>query len=58
MRYAIVNGTDVVNVIVWDGEEEYVPPEGYFVVPAPDEVSVGWTYVDGEFHSPNIPPVE
>ena len=53
-----MNGTDVVNVIVWDGEEEYVPPEGYFVVPAPDEVSVGWTYVDGEFHSPNIPPVE
>ena len=58
MRYAIVDGTDVVNVIIWDGEEEYPPPDGCLVIPAPDEVSVGWTYVDGVYHSPNVPPVD
>jgi hypothetical protein len=54
MRYAIVNSeTNVVeNVIVWDGETEYEPNEGYIVVPASEQVSIGWHYVDGELQAP------
>jgi len=54
MRYAIVNtATDVVeNVIIWDGETPYEPNEGYIVVSASDQVSIGWLYVNGELQAP------
>lgn len=57
MRYAIVNNTTnvVENVIVWDGETPYEPEEGRSVVPASDEVSIGWSYVNGIFSAPTPP---
>lgn len=56
MRFAIVDNHVVVNVILWDGEEQYEPPEGTFLCEVPDEVSVGWTCVDGVLYPP--PPAE
>ncbi len=54
MRYALTDGSNVVNVIEWDGEEAYEAPFGLTVLNCPPEVSVGWTLASGEF----IPPVE
>ncbi|MEB5973215.1 tail fiber assembly protein [Pantoea dispersa] len=55
--YAIVdqNG-NVINTVVWDGENDWVPPEGTTVIAAGDSgAGIGWTYKNGEFISPPIP---
>lgn len=51
-RYAVLSGTEVVNVMLWDGEAEWTPPEGSTAVACPDEVGPGWTYVDGTWTAP------
>lgn len=51
MRYAIVKDGVVVNVILWDGEDDYAP-DGLAV--QSDEAGIGWTY-DGELHAPEPP---
>ena len=56
-RYAIISGTDVVNVI--DYEEQPVQPipgldPSYFAVQS-DTAGPGWTYVDGQFIAPPVP---
>lgn len=45
-RYCIVDSASntVQNIIVWDGDTDYTPPVGTFLVPATDEVSIGWVY--------------
>jgi hypothetical protein len=57
MIYAIIDQfNSVINVIFWDGESQWIPPENCTAVHVTGEsaVSIGWTYVDGEF----IPPQE
>lgn len=59
MNYAIVNdATHVVeNVVLWDGESEWVPPEGSTPVADPDkQARIGGTYQDGHFVPPENPP--
>lgn len=53
MRYAIVRDGIVENVIVWDGETPYSPPEGTILV-ANENVGIGWSYdsATGEFIRP------
>lgn len=58
MRYALVCDGEVVNVILWDGEEEYTPAEGCEIVEVSDEISIGWTRVDGEWVAPEEPAME
>jgi hypothetical protein len=58
MRYAIVDGSDVINVIEWNGEEEYEAPEGMLVLSAPEEVSVGWKVSSDGWVPPVSPPPE
>jgi hypothetical protein len=56
MNYAIIDNTGlVVNVILWDGESEWQPPEGYQAVELTDGAGIGWTYADGVFTPPAIP---
>jgi hypothetical protein len=45
MRIAIIEGTEVINVIVGDK----VPKDG---IECEEVVCVGWTYLDGEFIAP------
>lgn len=52
VRYAIVQDGVVVNIILWDGETEWTPPEGTTVHACPDEVGIGWGYVDGVWTAP------
>lgn len=46
MKYAVIDGTDVVNVILADSQ-----PDGGVDVTG-TAVGVGWTYVDSEFFPP------
>ncbi len=59
MKYAIVKGGVVVNVIEYESQPTTPPAgfeEGYVAVQA-DNVSVGWTYANGTFTNPNPPEI-
>jgi hypothetical protein len=53
--WALIKDGVIDNVIVWDGQTQWTPPEGYTVVnitginPSP---SIGWAYADGQFIAP------
>jgi hypothetical protein len=48
----------ITNVILWDGESEWTPPENATVVALEDgsSVSIGWTYDGSNFTAPSPPP--
>lgn len=58
-NYAIVENTLVINTCVWDGTSDWTPPEGTTAVQIPvDSVAgVGYSYIDGQFIAPVIPPI-
>jgi len=51
--YAVIKDGIVINIVVWDGETEWQPDEGY-AVKTDGSVGIGWLY-DGETFTP--PPV-
>lgn len=53
-RYAVLDGENVINVILWNAEDEYESSEGTMLVAAPDYVSPGWTFINGEWSGPVI----
>lgn len=56
-RYAIIYGTDVVNIIDYDTTPSNPPAgfeDGYIAIQS-DTAQIGWEYVDGQFIAP-IPP--
>ena len=57
-NYAIIDGINVINIIQYE-EQPSNPPPGFdnpiFAVLAEIAISVGWTYVNGQFIAP-IPP--
>lgn len=58
MRYAVVRDGIVENVILWDGERPWQPPEGTTAVACATEVSIGWIYDGDAFQPPpDDPPV-
>lgn len=44
-KYAILDGNEVVNIILLDEEDIYTPPVGHTLVPAQEPVSIGWKWV-------------
>jgi hypothetical protein len=54
-RYAILEGTDVVNLILWDSEDEFEVLEGQVLTPAPDEVGIGWKWESDSWIQPPTP---
>lgn len=55
MRYAIVKNGVVVNIIEY-AEQPSTPPAGFesgHVAVQADNVSIGWTYANGQFTNPN-----
>jgi hypothetical protein len=56
-RYAVLDGDNVVNIILWDSVDEYDNPD-MDVEPVPEEVSIGWTRVNGQWIAPSPEPVE
>jgi len=45
----------VVDAIVWDGETPWTAPEGSTVVQS-DVAGIGWSYANGTFTAPPVPP--
>lgn len=58
MNYAAVNTETglVENIVLWDGESEWSPGEGYEAIQS-DIAQIGWAYANGEFTAPPPPPV-
>jgi hypothetical protein len=55
MRYAIVKDNTVVNIIEYE-EQPATPPAGFedgYVAVQADNVSIGWTYANGQFTDPS-----
>ena len=51
-NYAVINNqTNIVeNVVVWDGENEWLPPEGTYVICIDGaEAGIGWKYENNTF---------
>lgn len=58
MRYAMIVGQKVVNVVLWDGDEDWKPGPQFDVIDCPAHVGPGWGYVDGAWvEPPPLPPV-
>jgi len=55
--YAVVNASGlVINVIMWDGESVWTPPDGCYPVPLGDTgAGIGWTYDGEKFTAPPEP---
>ena len=53
MRYAIIENKVVANIVLADAE--YAQSQGW--IAAPDNVGIGWGYVDGEFVEPAPQPL-
>lgn len=41
-KYAVLDGVDVVNIILLDEADAYTPPDGHQLLPVSDDVSIGW----------------
>jgi hypothetical protein len=57
-RYAIIDGINVINVIDYDTPPSN-PPAGFespIIAVQSDTAGIGWTYVDGVFIAPYVPP--
>ena len=57
MRYAIIDGINVINVIDYD-EQPSNPPPGFnspIIAVQSDTANPGWTYIDGQFIAPPVP---
>ena len=57
-NYAIIDGINVINVIQYE-EQPSNPPPGFdepIIAVQSDTAGPGWTYVDGVFIAPYVPP--
>lgn len=57
MNYALINTATgfVENTFVWDGNDDWSAPDGYEAIQS-DEAGSGWTYANGVFIAPPVPP--
>ena len=57
MRYAIIDGINIINVIDYDTPPSNPPPgfESPIIAVQSDTASPGWTYVNGQFIAPPVP---
>ncbi|EPK5084884.1 tail fiber assembly protein [Escherichia coli] len=57
--YAVIKSDGkIINVVLWDGEADWSPPDGSTVIKINDSgAGIGWTYKDGVFTPPPIPEV-
>jgi len=55
--YAVIDQQgNVVNTVIWDGKNEWTPPEGTTTVDITNtQAGIGWTYKEGVFTSPPPP---
>ncbi|EKM5742890.1 tail fiber assembly protein [Enterobacter kobei] len=59
MRYAVVDGNgNIINVILWDGANDYRPRAGTVLVPDDGTADIGGRFIDGVFIPAPEPPVD
>lgn len=58
MRFALVMNSEVINIVLWDGEAEFTPEGELINIEDHPEIGIGWTYIDGEFIPPDPAPEE
>jgi hypothetical protein len=51
-RYLVIENDLVTNVVVWDGESEWIAPDGAVIEQAEDHIGIGWRKVDGQWIAP------
>jgi hypothetical protein len=56
VRYLVIKGNIVRNVIEWDGVEPFTPPTDCITAVAPPLVDIGWLWNGGSPTDPNPPP--
>jgi hypothetical protein len=52
-NYLVIKDDKVVNIVVWDGVSEWMPPVGTTVQLAPEGVGIGWVSANGEWVAPD-----
>ena len=55
-KYAVVDGSAVTNIILLDEESDFTPPPGNLLLPAPENISIGWLRSGNEWVSPTPKP--
>ena len=57
-NYAIIDGINVINIIQYEEQPSNPPPgfESPIIAVQSDVAQIGWTYVDGVFIAPYVPP--
>ena len=57
-NYAIIDGVNVINIIEYEEQPSNPPPgfESPIIAVQSDVAGPGWTYVDGVFVNPYVPP--
>lgn len=48
----------VLNAIEWNASAPYQPPPGQFIVVKSGDEWIGWTYENGQWTAPEVPPPE
>jgi hypothetical protein len=51
-RYALVEDGLVVNIIEWDGQADWSPPDNFQAIAAEPQVGIGWRREDGAWLEP------
>jgi hypothetical protein len=57
-NYAIIDGINVINIVEYE-EQPSSPPPGFeypIIAVQSDIAGIGWTYVNGQFINPYVPP--
>ncbi|MFD3238354.1 tail fiber assembly protein [Rahnella perminowiae] len=54
--YAVINSDgEIINVVLWDGETDWNPPDGSTAIKVNDSgAGIGWTYKSGVFTAPQL----
>ncbi|MBU9812393.1 tail fiber assembly protein [Rahnella sp. SL6] len=54
--YAVINSDgEIINVVLWDGETDWTPPDGSTAIKVNDSgAGIGWTYKSGVFTAPPL----
>jgi hypothetical protein len=47
--YAVIETQKVINVVIWDGETEWLHEGEAVLIPENSSAGIGWDYIDGEF---------
>jgi len=51
-QFAVIRNDTIENVVVWDGGDDWTPPQDATVRSLPEGAGIGWRFVDGLWTPP------